>query len=124
MSGGYCSRSVCISIGVTWSSWTPWASWATRPSWCSPEGDVECVLNMLWVLMLYWVGRVVASRYNGPRDGLGVRRQGLCRHSEATARVCSDGRSLLLVPFSVWASRAVFFNNRSCASDLYVDQGS
>src|SRR6266851_362286 len=121
MSGGYCSWFVWVPIGVVWSSWSAWTSWAAGPSWCSSEGDVKCVTDMLWVLMLDWVGRVVASRYNGSRDGLGVRRQGLCRHSKATVCICSDGRSLLFVPFSVWASRAVCFDKCSCASDLYID---
>src|SRR6266851_945561 len=121
MSEGYRSWSVWVSIGVTWCSWCSWASWAAWPSWCSPEGDVECVADMLRVLMVCWIGRVVASRYNGLRDGLGVCRQGLCRHSEAMACVCADGVPLLVVSSVVWASWFVCFNNRSCASDLYVD---
>src|SRR6266851_3761078 len=117
MSRGYCSWFVWVSVGVAQSSWSTWTSWAAGPSWCSPKGDVERITDMLWVLILCWVGRVVTSRYNGPRDGLGVHRQGLYRHSEATACVCSDGRSLLLVPFLVWASQAVCLDNCSCASD-------
>src|SRR6266851_3637554 len=104
MSGGY----------GCWPGWScmriVWASW---PAWCSFQGDVERVSDMLWVLVLDWIGRVVSSRYNGLRDGLGVHRQGLCRHSEATVRVCSDGSSLLIAPFSVWASWAVCFDNCS-----------
>ncbi len=123
MSGGYHPWSVCTSVRVTWSPWSSWTSWAVGPSWCSPKGNVERIVDMLWVLMQNWVGRVVASRYNGSRDSLGVRRQGLCRHSEATVHVCLDGSSLSFIPFSVWASQAVCLDNCLCASDLYVDRG-
>src|SRR6266851_7876582 len=123
MSGGYSCRSGWSSIGIVWSSWPAWAPWAVGSSWCSSEGDIERVADMLRVLMLDWVGRVVSSRYNGLRDGLGVRRQGLCRHSEATVHVCLDGSSLVFIPFSVWASQAVCLDNCLCASDLYVDRG-
>src|SRR5216683_4482479 len=122
MSGGYCSWSIWVAIGIIRPPWTSWASRATGSSWCSSKGDIECVVDMLWVLMLDWIGRVVASRCNGVRDDLSVHCQGLRRHSEATVRVCSDGRSLLVVPFSVWASWAVCFDNCWCASDLYVDR--
>src|SRR6266851_9382840 len=113
MSGGYSCRSGWSPVGIVWSSWPAWAPWAIRSSWCSSEGDVEHVVDMLRVLVLDWVRRVVSSRYNGLRDRLGVHRQGLCRHSEATVRVCSDGSSLVIAPFSVWASWAVCFDNRS-----------
>jgi len=76
---------------------------------------------MLWVLVLSASGRVISSRYKGARDDLCGHHQGLCRHSEATVRVNSNGCSLLIVPFSVWASWATCVDNHWCASDLYVD---
>ena len=121
MSRGYRSWIIWSSEGVAWSSWSPWSSWAARASWCSSEGDVERISDMLWVLMLRANGRVISSRYKGSSEDLCGRRQGLSRHSEATVRISSDGCFLLAVPFSVWASQAAWFDNRSCASDLYVD---
>src|SRR6266851_655709 len=112
MSGGYGRWSGGSSVRIVWASWPTWAPWAVGSSWCSPEGDIERVADMLRVLVLAWVGRVVASRYNGSRDDLGVSRQGLCRHSEATVRVWSDGGSLVVASFVVWASWAVCFDNR------------
>src|SRR6266851_3841532 len=98
-SGGNGGWSGWSSVRVIWPSWPAWAPWAVGSSWCSPEGDIERVVDMLWVLVLDWDGRLVISRYNGSRDRLGVRRQGMCRHSEATVRVCLDGSSLLIAPF-------------------------
>ena len=117
MSGGYCSWAVRSSIGVAGPSWSSGASW------CSSKGDVKCIVDMLWVLMRCASGRVVSSRYKGSRDDLHCCHQGLRRHSEAMVHVSLDRCSLLAVPFSVWASRATWFNNRLCASDLYVDRG-
>src|SRR6266851_3645042 len=121
MSRGYCSWAVWSPERVPWPSWSPRSFWTVGASWCSSEGDVECVSDMLWVLMLCANGRVVSSRYKGSRDDLCGRCQGLSRHSEATVHISSDGCPLLAVPFSVWASWATWFDNCLCASDLYID---
>ncbi len=123
MSGGYCS-----SVGVSGPSRPSRSSRSARTSQCLPKGDVECVSDMLRVLMLVARGRlVISSRYNGLRDGLCRCRQGLCRHNVATACVVdwlSGGCPLLDTPVSVWASWAVCSDNCWCASDLYVNRGN
>src|SRR5713101_2171799 len=121
MSGGYRFWSIWSSERVIRSPWSSWSSWTTRTFWCSSKGNVKHIADMLWVLVLSASGRVVSSRYKGARDDLCGRRQGLSRHSEATVHVSSDGRSLLVVSFSVWASRATWFDHCLCASDLYID---
>src|SRR6266851_3758880 len=118
MSGRYCSWVIRSSIWVVGSSWTSWASW------CSPEGNVEGVSDMVRVLVLHSQGRVIiVSRYKGSRDDLHGHCQGLCRHNAATVCITSNGSVLLGSPFSVWASWAAYFNNCWYAPDLYVNGG-
>ena len=63
ISRGYSSWNVWPSVGISWSFRS---SRPSRPSWCSSEGNVECVSDMLRVLMLVARGRfIVPSRYNG-----------------------------------------------------------
>ncbi len=67
MSGGYWV--VWSSEGVaraSWSSGTSGAPRSSRTSRCSSKGNVEGVVDMLWVLMLRANGRFsITSRYNG-----------------------------------------------------------
>ncbi len=120
MSGGYRSWA---SKRIAGSSGSPWASWASWASWCSSQSDVKHVSDMLQVLLLCMNGSiVVVSRYKGSRDDLCGRRQGLSRHSVATAFVTSDWGVLASDSFSVWASWAASVDNCWCAPDLYVDR--
>ncbi len=117
MSRGYSSWTVWSSIGSSRSSRS------SRASWCSSKSDVECVSDMLRVLVLHARGRfIISSRYKGARDDLCGHHQGLSRHSAATACVMPCGGFLLVVPFSVWASQATCFNNCRCASDLLINR--
>ncbi len=102
MSRGYSSLQSSM-----WISRSSRSSGPSRPSWCSSKHNVECVSNMLRDLMLVARGRVVSSRYKGLSNDLCCCRQGLCRHSIATA--CNTGWlvagcPLLDTPSMVWAS--------------------
>ncbi len=127
MSGGYPPWGVRSSMGISRSSR---AARPSRASWCSSKGNVECISDMLRVLMLVAStggGIVAPSRYNGSSDVLHCCCHGLCRHSVAIAWVVNWERSArcpwLDTPTTVWASWATWFDSRRCASDLYVDGG-
>ena len=125
MSRGYSSWGVWSSKRISRPSRPSRASGSFRPSGapgCLSKSDVKHVSDMLQVLLLCMNGSiVVVSRYKGSRDDLCGRRQGLSRHSVATAFVTSDWGVLASDSFSVWASWAACFNNCWCASNLYID---
>ncbi len=80
MSGGYPSWGVWSSIGVSRSS-RP-----SRASWCLSKGNVECISDVLRVLVVGTGARgrfIALPRYNGSRDGLDCCHHSLCRHNIA-----------------------------------------